>query len=314
VVDGYTFIDVDESFYVLAVRYERSAGSRRVGMTISTTADRRTADTDIIADVINDVRALKVHVPITLAYSPVGPYSRRVDSTHSASFTVRIGDEVTALNYAKMRFKTAPLRSSTTAAAAGGGSTATAASATHTHAITAEGSHDHSIGASGGHNHTIVIQADATPDGAPVYIDVAAGVDQRLEANIAGDTGVETFGSETHTHTITAQGSHDHNIGASGSHTHDVTIPAHMHTLTYGLYEDTTYPQTISITVNGAAVPGGTWAPANASVEHEIDITSLLTAGTLRQNHSVVFSCTTGRGEIEFECDMLCSIQAIVVS
>ena len=84
--------------------------------------------------------------------------------------------------------------------------------------------------------------------------------------------------------------------------------------MVYGIYEDTTYPQTISITVDGTAVTGGPWAPTNAEEEEEIDITSLLTTGTLRMNHQIVFSCTTGQGEIEFECDMLVSIQAIQVS
>lgn len=308
IVDGYTYIDIDESFYVLDIRNERQAsGARGATLTISTTAERRTADTDIIADVVNDVRALKVHVPITLAYSPVGPYTQRIDSTHDAEFTVRIGDEVTALNYAKLRFKTAPLRSSTTAAASGGGSTATAVSNTHTHSITADGGHTHSttIGSGGAHTHAIV-----NSTGFPAGTSTPWPDSHYHNVNFA-------TGSESHTHSATTSSSttHDHTIGASGGHTHDVTIPAHTHSLTYGLYEDTSYPQTISIEVDGSAVAGGPWATGGAvSVEEEIDITSLLTAGTLRQNHSIVFACTSGRGEIEFECDMLVSIQAIAVS
>jgi hypothetical protein len=36
-------------------------------------------------------------------------------------------------------------------------------------------------------------------------------------------------------------------------------------------------------------------------------------AGGLRQNHTIVFGCASGQGEIEVEIDMLLSIQAIAM-
>ena len=478
VVEGYTYIDIDQDFYVMDITRSRSiVGQRAARLTIASVAQRRTADSDVMIDVINDVRALKVHVPITLAYAPVGPYTKRIDSTHTAAFTVRIGSEVTALNYAIMRFRTAPLRSSSVTTTAGsahshgvtigtggahshsvtisaggshshsvtisaGGShshsvTISAGGAhshsvtisaggshshdidvqsggshshaidvqsggSHSHGISAGGAHIHSISASGAHAHEIEIERnDHTVGVATVRVDLSEGYPAYFSINAAGgqiDVGSTT--SKTHTHTETTSTTHTHTATAAQTHSHDAHATnaaghshaqttaqshshdahatnaaghshgahgtnasahshgahasnevshthgafassaeshshgahatdavahshgavssslesAHSHGMVYGLYEDTSYPQTISITVDGVAVAGGPWAPAQAEAEEEIDITSLLLAGTLRMNHQIVFSCTTGQGEIEFECDMLVSVQAIQVT
>lgn len=393
IVDNYGFVDVNDNFYVMGVTRSRSSdGTRSAELTIATIAERRTSDTDIVLEIINDVRALKVNIPITLAYSPVGPYTQRVDPTHTATFTVRLGAEVTYLNYAIMRFKTSPLKSSVTSVStqsssvgtSGPSSKTTADSNTHTHSVTASGAHTHdvTIGASGSHSHTITVAAndvsstgssssattdadfghvhfftifhDGTPNGSPVYFDNVTDVE--LEANFSdfnnhsvqtdaggaththdnphthgishGHSG-STTNSPTHTHSATggaASNTHDHSIGASGSHdhgmahTHDITIPSHNHSLSYGLFEDTAYPRTISVAINGVDVTaalGGPWRVGdNNPFEGEFEITDYLVnaIGGLRQNHLVVFSCAFGQGEIEFECDMLCSIQAIAVS
>jgi hypothetical protein len=178
---------------------------------------------------------------------------------------------------------------------------------THTHSITADGAHTHSVASSGSHSHSI------TAGGAHTHSITASGAHTHSIAASGAHTH-SIAASGAHTHSITASGDHSHAISSSGSHSHSITIPAHSHAITYGLYTDTVYPQTISVTVNGTSVSGGPWAPTNAAVEVEVDITSLITAGTLRQNHAIVFSCTTGKGEIEFECDMLVSIQAIQVT
>ncbi len=306
VVEGYGYIDVDGDFYVMDITYDRQAdGTRSVGMVIASIAERRTSDTDVVLEVMHDIRALKVHVPITIAYSPVGPYVQRIDSVTDAEFTVRIGEEVLALNYAKLRLKTTPLKSSVQAAASGGGSNATSASG---------GSATPTSSSGGSHRHLMFD-----------FVSSIAGAfsNRKFQAMAnAGGLGVNETNLETAStddlYTYSADGAHDHTVSVP-AHTHDVTIPAHTHDLTYGIFEDSTYPQTIRLFINGtdrSAELGGPWAPTNAALGLEVDITTYLAdaIGGLRQNHRVVFTCGAGRGEIEAEIDMLVTIQPIAVS
>jgi hypothetical protein len=115
--------------------------------------------------------------------------------------------------------------------------------------------------------------------------------------------------SANHTHTVPA-------------HTHDVTIPPHTHPMNYGVFEDSHYPQNISIYINGVdrtLALGGPWAPTDAAVEVEVDITEYLVnaVGGLRQTHEIRFMVTGGtnnQGSIDMQVDMLCTIQAIAVA
>ena len=306
VVDGYSYIDVDADFYVMDITRSRSVGGNRTAtLTIATIAARRTADTDVMLNVINDLNALKVHVPISLSKDRVGPYSLRMDSTHTADFTASFGNEVLALNYAKLRFKTSPLKSSVT----------TVSTASSTAATTTSGGSQTPTSASGDalHYHYVPTQ-HWTPGGSdyPVYIragDAAAG--DYFVANMDGFTGaggnVKTGSdSTTHTHTVTV-----------AAHTHDVTVPAHNHTLSYGIYQDTAYPTSISVAVDGTdrtIVLGGPWAPAGGALAStEVDISNYL-AISLQTNHTISFSCASGQGEMEAEVRMLETIQAIAVS
>lgn len=397
VVDNYSYVDVDDMFYVMDVTRRRDlAGTRTAQLVVSTLAERRTADQDIILEIVNDVRALKVNVPITLAYSPVGPYTQRIDATHATEFTVRIGNEVTFLNYAIMRFKTSPLKSSVTTvstaassvdssgsssasssgassasssgassatttssggsssptSSSGGGETvASAAGGSSTPTSSSGGSASVSSAAGGNHAHEIPVSGSGglggnslwltsggvifwSAAGTPGQPQTNAAVDHTHDVTIGNHTHTVTIGNHTHnvstnnhSHTVTISAHthdmpHTHNIAHTHNidHTHDVTIPAHNHTLTYGLFQDTTYPQTITVTINGVdetAALGGPWALTNAAVEVELDITTYLVnaSGGLRQNHRVEFGCAAlSQGEIEFECDMLLSIQAIAVA
>lgn len=368
-VENYVYVDVDDYFYVMEVTRRRNAlGNRSATLQISTLAERRTSDTDIVLDVINDLRALKINIPITLTYGPIGPHVRRIDSTHSAEFTVRIGDEVTFLNHAILRFKTEPLKSSVVTVSTVSGTLVSTESAEHDHNVTASGSHQHSltVSSSGSHSHTISITSSGLgssgsssvsttddgsdhfheitvnpggPSGEDVFITVGgvfntiSGINSQTDAESAPHThGMEhthnidhghsgsTASNEPHTHTgqTTDLQTHDHNIAASGSHTHDVDVAGHNHDLTYGIFLDTVYPQTISVAINGIDVTsalGGPWALTNVGVQIETDITEYIVnaSGGLRQNHEVVFTCAAGRGEIEGEIDILASIQPITV-
>lgn len=298
VVEGYSYVNIDDDFYVMDIQRSRVAtGERTVNLTISTLAERRTQDTDIVLEVIKDITALKVHVPLTLAYSPIGPYTKRMDNSNPAEFTARIQDEVAYLNHAILRFKTAPLRSSTQGAASGGGSTSGAGGG---QTSSGGGAHRHKM-------YSFISSGGGAPYAWGTYnyqgSDTSAyGVQIAYNAYAPDHYTYETVSN--HTHTVS-------------DHTH--TTPAHTHDLTYGLYEDTQYPTEISLSINGldrTVELGGTWDDEGDGADVELDITDYLVnaVGGLRQNHSVEFSCASGRGDIEAEIDMLVTIQAIAVT
>lgn len=287
-IDGYTYVDIDEDFYVMDVSRRRTSdGERSAQLVISSVDERRTSDTDIVLDMMYDVKALKVHIPITLAYSSVGPYTRRIGGGVEAEFTVRIGAEVTNMNYAILRFRTSGLKSSVVGGGAGGGTVATTSSVGHTHAIAG----------------STVATPDVPDDFENRLLRVLTDADEIHYIEVP-TTLPETF-------TLVAQ--------SSGSHAHSVTLLDHTHPLVYGIYEDNVNPDTIRVEINGddrTALLGGPWATDGSEVEEEIEITDLLLndSGGLRQLHRIVFSCDDAHGEIEVEVDMLLSIQPIAVS
>lgn len=307
-VEGYRYIDIDQDFYAMDRTRLRSAGGERsASLVLSSIAERRTADSDVLLDVIHDLHSLKVHVPITLAYAPVGPYVRRINPDHEAEFTVRIREEVTALNRALLRFATAPLRSSVSATAAAESTVGSTSSGGGTTATSAAG---------GDHRHEIGYKLTGTFSGADQWYGIRINDNLIYEDALAlKKTGSRSTNAVWETRG--SSGPHTHDLTLP-DHTHDVTVPAHSHAMQYDLYADDQVPAGISLEVDGVDVTtalGGPWAPTQAAVEVEVDITEALTEapGGLRQNHRLTFSCGGGRGEIEAEVDLLLSIQAIAV-
>lgn len=85
--------------------------------------------------------------------------------------------------------------------------------------------------------------------------------------------------------------------------------------MSYGLYEDADYPDHVTMSINGTAY-GTIWDASGLGIDEgdvaPIDISGYL--DPLQQNHTVVFACTGGQGEIEFEADMLVVVQAVILS
>src|SRR5690606_1554120 len=165
-----------------------------------------------------------------------------------------------------------PLKSSTTGASAGGGSTETS---------------------SGG--------------GSSTQTSTSVGLSTGLMIPLGGD----------HRHDIVP---HSHAVSLP-SHTHNVTIPSHTHGITYGVFEDTVIPENIGIIINNVDVTNQLFGPFNPSGLYpysiELDITDILTntIGGFRQTHEIQFySDVVCHGEIEFELDLLCTIQPIKVT
>jgi hypothetical protein len=266
VVDGYKFVDVDTDLNILGIRRRRTArsGASPVSITVSTGDVRPASDHALMINVVKDLTDVKIHVDPTLSYYTVGPYTRRIDSSNTATFTVRIKDEVYLMNNSVLRFRSDALKSSVTAAAAGGD-----------------------------HRHKMFAPSDTG---------FATENDFVCAANSAGTSflnGTLKFG--------------DFDLwtnDASGDHTH---------TMTYGIFADTVYPAGINVSINGidrTVALGGPWGTTGATTgDIEVDITTYLVnaSGGLRQNHTIEFSCTSGRGEIEAEVASLLTIQAIAV-
>jgi len=341
VVDGYGYMDLNSDFYVMDISRKRNVNGTRVAvLEISSVNDRRTSDSDVMIGVIHDLKALKLHVQASICYLKDN-LTKRIDSSTPATMEIKLGDEVRALNYAKLKVTTATLKSSVTSVAAAGaavGSTASGGSSTPT--SSSGGGTSTTSGSGGGttqtsgtdnntHQHAVFVK-DSIPSGYTAYpVSILLKSSSTSHFYHTG-YGLQVVNSGTaladHTHDITIP-NHTHSITIA-AHTHDITIPAHTHgieipahnhAMSYGIYNDTVYPQGISLSINGVDVTaalGGPWAATNDGIEIELDITDYLVnaSGGLRQTHELEFTCTGGRGEIVAVCDMLTTIQAIAVA
>lgn len=79
--------------------------------------------------------------------------------------------------------------------------------------------------------------------------------------------------------------------------------PDHTHTLDYGVYDDTLYPNQVSVKVDGTTVASG-MGTASAGFSTELDITAELIAAGLRQEHTILIECVGGQGEIEVQIEI----------
>jgi hypothetical protein len=102
---------------------------------------------------------------------------------------------------------------------------------------------------------------------------------------------------------------------SSGAHTH--TLPTHTHALSYGISDDTTYPAGVQVWINGTnrtSALGGPWGSTGAGIDVELDITQYITAGTLRQRHTITIKCTSGQGIVQGNVDVQETITSVDVS
>lgn len=340
--DGYHAININrQTLWILEVEEALGPdGLQATGLLLATVDRWPTAEGQVGASSMDEGRIYEAHAQGTMAYSVAGPYVRRIDATHPAEFTCRIGREVTALEYARLRFRSAPLTSSvksvagqTTTSDAGGGVTISSE---------AGGGVTVSSAAGGSTVGTVIPESSVSDSGPPSFSPGSPYSTSSGSHNHSG--GTERADGVMHYHEISSDGSHTHGIDANHDHsivhnhsvslpdhTHDVTLvdhdhsielPEHSHTLipnvvtTYGLYADTQYPVRLSVSVDGVDVTtaiGGPWATAGAAVEVEADITAYLRAapGGLRQRHRILISCASGQGEIEAEVGSFVAVQAI---
>jgi hypothetical protein len=310
----YKWVDVDELLWVLDIEESYSAdGKQSVKLEVATSGDRRTSDGDILAKLTRDVSVFKTHVQPNLTHSPTGPYVKRMDASRPATFNVRLKEEVLAINRAMLRFQTSPLRSSVQSVASGGGSTQTSSSGGGTTATSSNGGGSTESSDSGGsHSHSIRLYGGYRTYSTKVHFDYDNHEFHLPDVGSGSDDAATSTSNGSHSHDVDIP-DHSHQVTIP-NHTHQVTIPAHGHGMSYGLYEDTVYPQSIRVTINGTdrtAALGGPWATGGAAVDIETDITTYLARG---QDNTVRFSCSGGRGEITCLVECLLTVQAIVVS
>ena len=85
--------------------------------------------------------------------------------------------------------------------------------------------------------------------------------------------------------------------------------------MTYGLYADTVYPSSLTVKLNGSTLASGVTLSAGNNYTYELDITAnILAAATLQQEHTITVEAGSGRGEIQFQAQVLAVIQGIAVS
>ena len=284
--DGVHVVNIDKSLYILEVTEECGPeGIRAVGLVLATVDRWPTSDADLGVSALEEGWVIGMYAQATMAYSVSGPYIRRIDSTHDAEFTCKIGPEVLAVMRATLRLKTAPLTSSVLSAA--GDAEEEDIKTTDSTTWTVDTSSDYTT-----HSHTV--QVNSGTGGADVTLVFVGGTERALEAD--GDSGY-IFTNAT--------GDHHHTVSGT-EHEHTITIPAHGHAITptYGLYTDTLYPRGLSVELDGTditAAIGGPWATASEPIEVEAEIGAFLrlAKGGLRQRHRIVISATSGQGEIE---------------
>lgn len=277
-VENYSFVDLDDTFYVMEITRRRTAdGQRFAEMVLSSISERRTTDTDMLLQVVQDVRALKVEVPITVTYSPIGPYVKRISDNVAADFTIRLGDEVTFLNRALLRFKTSPLKSSVTSVSAG--SADTSSSEAHDHDVRDSGAHSHDVNISGGgaHVHDVVITSTglgSTEDGGATTPTTNVTIPHFHEILInhgGAPSGSDLYWSEGLGLNTNAGSGSNAFTETEEDHTHEVTIPDHSHGIDHDHAGSTTSSEVTDIT--GAATESVTHDhDIVASGEHSHDI------------------------------------------
>lgn len=116
-IRGISYLNVDDMMYLMDIRYNRDAGgSRQTSLTLCTSNQRRTSDTDVLVDVVRDISVLKLHVQPYPYWSEntfldtIQGSSNPLDRTFKAAqFKLEIDNSVMKVTKVRVRFKSLPL-------------------------------------------------------------------------------------------------------------------------------------------------------------------------------------------------------------
>jgi hypothetical protein len=335
----YKWIDENALYWVMdRVDNYNENGAVLTELVLSNTGRRAEGENDVIVGMMHDIQVGKTHVqPYPSAETYV--YKEEIAASRNVTLPIEFDSRVLYLNSTKVRVQTRPLRSTVTSVSAGGGTTATSSSGGSSTPTTSSGGAQTPTASSDatattpatvtssnymGHVHALTVFNGTS--GATVYLDT----DNKLKS-ANGLRNINTFvedvahdhtvpgssHSHNHSHTVTIS-AHTHTV-TIGNHTHTVTLTDHTHTMQYGIYDDTAYPTTISLSIDGTdrtGALGGPWAGGGGALNVELDVTTYLVnaAGGLRIPHTLVFSCTGGQGQIVATIRSLMTTQAIAVA
>jgi hypothetical protein len=277
--DAVTYLDVDADYWIMGVR--KFAGLGGVGYTLEVASvDRVAQDAEsVVLGALADVQLRGVSVAQYFSH-----YSFTYEKEVAPSFDAVIPLDVTAvtrsISRVLLRLTSRPFRATASGTASGGG-------------VTSNGGGDHN------HRMFLLTSVVGFPSATmrPYLGRLSNGgtfVYMKLETS--GDSDLWTESS-------------------SGAHTH--TLPAHSHALSYGISDDTTYPAGVQVWINGTnrtSALGGPWGSTGAGIDVELDITQYITAGTLRQRHTITIKCTSGQGIVQGNVDVQETITSVDVS
>jgi hypothetical protein len=288
--------NIDEDMWVLEVRENYSANGVATTLKVATIDRYEQDNTEVVIGALEELRINNVAVD---SYPTKAPYvyTRALDSTHDAEIPLEFDNATAKLVRCNMRLLTRPFRATSKGAASGGGSTTgSGGSAVQTSA--GGGTHNHRVG---------------------VFSGTASGGTTR-EYLVRSSNGGSSFNMYVPTNSASDMWTHD----AAADHTHDVSIPSHTHTTPahthppdYGIEDDSLYPDTVRIAIDGTdytTALGGPWGVGGTAVNEQLEISTQINAlGNLQSRHTITISCDSGQGEVEATLIPVEIIQSISV-
>ena len=289
-INDVDIMDIDDTFNIIDVSNRLSTnGIYTQSIMISTTDTQPMNDNELVVSQLLSARAVSTHAQMN-ANARWLRTQGAMDDSNDLTVPFWLGAEVVSINSCILRFQINPLRSTTTAAASGGGATS--------------GSGGDATSGSGG------ASTPTSTNTNPVHthnLDFVAGVPGHTMGFLSGST-FGTNPSQPGPGVVrtsnNASASHNHDVSVP-NHTHSTSVhnhstPNHSHSLTYGIFEEsggnTLGIGDITITINGGSLTnspasiGGGW--------FEVDITVDIVDGIFspdQEDNEIVYSTAVSK-------------------
>lgn len=301
---AYKWINENALYWVMERRDAFGEdGAHTVELVLSNTGRRSEDAGDVLIGLLHSVQVGQSYVqPYPCKFNDT--FEEELDSTHAVTANVDLDNSVLRLTKCLVNFRTRPLRATFTTAANSGAATITSGSSSKT---TADSTTPGGTTTNSNSLHVHPLDLDNAVNGDTVR---SYGGFPRVSGGDTWYTGQE---NTAHTHGVPGS-AHGHGM----DHTHSVSTSDHAHGLTFGVVDDTVYPQTIALEIDGidrTSALGGPWAATNAAVDVVLDVTTYLVnaVGGLRQKHALVFTCSSGHGKVRVTTKADIHTQAITV-
>lgn len=327
-------LDNQKFFITEITRDFGESGEPTAQLTVSTNGEEIVGTTEVFSSLMGDVSGLKLRVqPSMTMFNKASP-TLPIDPTRDVEMKFYIGSEMLAINEMKVEFTLMPLRSFTNVT---GASTLNTTEVAPTTTVASDGGGGVTIASSGGggttttsaapgfgHSHAVPVTNGAL--GTPLYFNNGSGTLQSAHGGV-GFTEFITLNEQSHTHSVTIP-DHTHSVPLP-THTHSVPLPSHshsmqhLHSLSFGITDDSITPSGVSVQINGDGVGdiidtstganvGGTASGAGLFI---VDILpTLLAQGDFRnKTHTVLFQCAGNQGQLFAQLLSRVTIQPIGV-